>query len=223
MPEYVYDEAFEHRLERVLREIGNEAVVPFDPYETTQMIITNSRIGGVPITAISAAQIAQQPPPPAAPLAPMPVPAPVIPPPGPPPGYYDEQLPEESRRWPLFAAIALLIAALVFTGFATGFVKLPSGFGITYETPGPTQTVMPTTTVAPTLTAGPTETPSPTPRRTKKPRRTPRPDRTTAPAVTDQPPATTAPTEPPTEPPTPEPAEPTTEPAATQDAATSPN
>jgi hypothetical protein len=218
MPEYLYDEAFEHRLERVLREIGNEAVEPFDPYETTQMIITNSRIGGVPITAISAAQMAQQPPPPSAPLAPMPVPAPVIPP----PGYYDEPLPEESRRWPLLAAIALLVAALVFTGFATGFVKLPSGFGITYETPGPTQTMMPTTTASPTLTAGPTETPSPTPKRTRKPRRTPRPDRTTAPAVTDQPQATPAPTEPPAEPPTPEPPVPTPEPAATQDVAASP-
>ena len=60
MPEYVYDEKFEHRLEQVLREIGDEAVVPFDPSETTQLVISNSRIGGVPITAIPAAQMAQQ-------------------------------------------------------------------------------------------------------------------------------------------------------------------
>ncbi len=227
MPEYVYDEAFETRLEHVLREIGNEAVLPFDPYETTQLVISKSRIGGVPITAIPAAQMAQHPGPPAPeapyasaspyasgpPMAP-PMAPPVLPPPGPPPGYYDEPLPSESRRWPLLVALGLLIAALVFAGFATGFIKLPSNFGITIGTPAPVPTS--THTTVPTVTSEPTA--EPTPKKTRKPRRTQRPRRTDAPIVTTEPQPTLAPTEPPTI----EPVQPTPEPAVTQAAGASP-
>ncbi len=220
MAEYVHDEAFEHRLARVLREIGDEAVVPFDPYETTQLIITNSRIGGVPITAIPAAQMAAQPAPP--PLAP-PMAPPLAPPNVPPPGYYDEPLPVEPSRWPLLAALGLLIAALVFAGFASGFIKLPSNFGITIGTPAPIQTTSPSP--LPTLTSIPTSTA--TPQKTRKPRRTPRPRQTDGPLVSAEPQPTQVPTDAPTpEPPqpTPEPPQATSqpEPASTEDAAASP-
>jgi hypothetical protein len=222
MSEYVYDDAFEHRLERVLREIGNEAVQPFDPYETTQIAISRSRIGMVPITQIPMEQLraqqvqhpyappTQQPyaPPAQQPAAPPyypPLAPPNVPPPGPPPGYYDDEpLPVEPRRWPLLAALLVLIAALVFAGFATGFIKLPSNFGLTLGSPAPTQTSSPSVTSSPTV--------APTPGKTRKPRRTPRPQQTEAPVVTTQPQPTDQPTAEPTDEATPEPPETTPEP-----------
>jgi hypothetical protein len=188
MPEHVSDdEAFEHRLERTLREMGNEAVRPFDPYETTQLVVSNTRIGGVPIP----------------PMAPSPRPE-----------YFDESEPIGSRRWPLLVALLLLVAALGFAGFATGFIRLPSNLGITIGSPAPSAPSSPSSPSSPSV--APSTEVSPTPAPTRRPQRTPRRPRP-APPATQQPQPTVpqtafpAPTDtPPIVVPTPEP--PTTEP-----------